>query len=298
MAFKRHVSDAFVRALNECYDHPGSWWRRVVDDPAAFIAIRNGYLNAYVAGGSLLRVGHSSRQGITCSIHEEYLIRRSPKAYVELTSDSTPKVEFVCGTDGLAKYYPDIKNRIKRFAHPERMGENIVAAQLPEIVDMEAAFSWAKGGARRGRTGRVDLVALAPSGQLVMSEAKLLSSPELRNGSRPSVLDQVKDYRNWVRQDRDDIICAYQHVLALSGKLRGRFFRNRLRQLSGTQITEVYDRPRLLIFGFDQRQKREELRPLIDSLCRGTADGHLSVADIAVVGDPRNLTARTLLRGI
>jgi len=68
MAFTRHLGDPFVDALNDCYQREGSWWRRIADDPDVFIAIRDGYLNVYVSGGSLLRVSHTRSEGLVCSI--------------------------------------------------------------------------------------------------------------------------------------------------------------------------------------------------------------------------------------
>ena len=298
MAFTRHLGDPFVDALNDCYQREGSWWRRIADDPDVFIAIRDGYLNVYVSGGSLLRVGYTRSEGLVCSIHEEYLILRSPRAYVRLTRDQTPEVEMVQGTDGLAARYSAIKRRIARFSHPERAGENVIASRLPCIVDMEAAFSWEKGEPRRGRVGRVDLVALAPSGKLVLIEAKLLASPELRDGDPPSVVCQLGDYHAWLRKDRLQLVKAYQHVIELYRRLRGRFLQERVNQLADTKVLDVHARPRLLIFGFSEREKREYLKPLVAGLCQSSSDGRPTVDDIVTVGDPRNLTGRALLRGV
>jgi hypothetical protein len=268
------------------------------DDPDAFIAIRGNYLNVYVNGGSLLRVGHSPRKGLVCSIHEEYVILRSRRPYIELGSEDAPQVKLVRGTEGLATHYPDIKLRVARFSHPERAGENTIAARMPQVLDMEAAFSWDKGDGRRGRVGRVDLVALAPSGRLVLVEAKMLANPELRDSDCPSVVSQLRDYTAWLRDDREQVLVAYRHVLDLYGQLRGRFFEKRAEALSGTSILDVHDRPRLLIFGFNRRQKRDELTPLLTSLCSGPERGRPNVNDVVAVGDPSNLTSRTLLWGL
>ncbi len=298
MAFARRLSRAFVTALNECYETKGSWWRKCTDDPDAFIAIRGNYLNVYVNGGSLLRVGHSPRKGLVCSIHEEYVILRSRRPYIELTSEGAPQVELVRGTAELATYYADIKRRVARFSHAERAGENTIAARMPQVLDMEAAFSWDKGDGGQGRVGRVDLVALGPSGRLVLIEAKLLASPELRDGHCPSVVTQIRTFTDWLRDEREQVLAAYRHVLNLYGQLRGRFFQKRAEALSGTSVLDVHDRPRLLIFGFNQRQKRDELQPLLAGLCRGPERGRPNTNDIVAVGDPRNLTTRTLLRGL
>ena len=54
--FSRGLRVEFVEALNELYDQPGSWWRRLVDDQGLFLAVRDNYVNVYWLGCSLLRL--------------------------------------------------------------------------------------------------------------------------------------------------------------------------------------------------------------------------------------------------
>ena len=53
----------FVEALNELYDQPDSWWRRLVDDRSLFLAVRDNYVNVYWLGCSLLRLNTVGEPG-------------------------------------------------------------------------------------------------------------------------------------------------------------------------------------------------------------------------------------------
>jgi len=287
-----------VEALNERYRDQGSWWHKVVEDPAAFIAVRRNCLNVYVNGGSLLKITHSPQEGLICSIHEEYLVLRSERAYVRLAADETPQVAMVSGTEGLVRHYRAIKRRIARFGHAERMGENLIACTLPEILDMEAAFGWSRGSGRRSRVGRVDLVAVSRSGRLVLIEAKLFTNPDLRNAERPIVIGQLHDYHKWQRADQLDIIAAYDNVVKLYRQLEGRFFAERVSHVPDPPNLTLYDRPRLLVFGFDRKQQRNELPAVLTPVLEAMNDVGMTPQDLVTVGSPGNLTARKLLAGV
>ena len=43
-----------MEALNELYDQPDGWWRRLLDDEELFLAVRDDYVNIYYLGCSLL----------------------------------------------------------------------------------------------------------------------------------------------------------------------------------------------------------------------------------------------------
>ncbi len=56
MAFQRTLDQEFIDALNRLHDQPSSWWRKLVDSPDVFLAIRNNCINAYSRGMSIGKI--------------------------------------------------------------------------------------------------------------------------------------------------------------------------------------------------------------------------------------------------
>ena len=88
--FSRGLQVEFVEALNELYDQPGSWWRRLVDDQGLFLAVRDNYVNVYWLGCSLLRL-KPQEGGVFGEVHYKYLLRPrlTTSEYIKIV-DGTP----------------------------------------------------------------------------------------------------------------------------------------------------------------------------------------------------------------
>jgi hypothetical protein len=69
--FKRGISQPFVDRLNDEYDAEG-WWKAIADDRELFIAIRDGYINVYWKGNSLLKLWQAGND-LVGEIHYKYL---------------------------------------------------------------------------------------------------------------------------------------------------------------------------------------------------------------------------------
>jgi hypothetical protein len=96
----------------------------------------------------------------------------------------------------------------------------------------------------------------------VVVEAKLYSNGELRAKGTPKVCGQLVDYHRFLTAQRRPLEVAYRNVVSIFGQLRGGFFEKRAghpnwRKGMDTPNSIIIDPvPRLLIFGFDELQKR------------------------------------------
>jgi hypothetical protein len=270
MAFQRALDQEFIDALNQLHDQPSSWWRKLVDSADVFLAIRNNCINAYSCGmsiGKIVREGTSIR----LLVHEEYLTLTGRDPYVDLLSGQTSRVrQVVFDEKGYLAHLSRIKKRAGRFAGDERKGTNKVACRVLTVLDMESAFedkldqepdpeSETEVLADRGR---MDLIVLTSDLRLVVVEAKLYSNGELRAKGTPKVCGQLEDYHRFLTAQRRPLEVAYRKVVSIYGKLRGGFFEKRAghpnwRKGMDTPNSITIDPvPRLLIFGFDELQKR------------------------------------------
>ena len=277
MPFDRHLNSDFVAALNELHDRhdrKDNWWYKLVNDPRVFIAIRNNSLNAYVAGGSVGRIAWRNRS-IRFAVNHAYLVfpdRASRNPYIDLMNPAEELQPLVInGPADFVEHFKEIKRAVKTLSGFERQGENRIAADVTEVIDIEAAFDTAEESKDRDAKpsqGRIDLMAVDGNGKIVTTEAKLFRNSELRATITPAVCGQLVSYHQWLSSSGGEIEAAYLKVLKYYRELKGRFFRRRCREpWRGLSVDPI---PRLLIFGFDAHQ-REGLKFVRDSICNGVS---------------------------
>jgi hypothetical protein len=293
-AFKRSLQHDLVARLNELAEHEGSWWHKVVNDKDAYIAIRDGYLNVYVYGGALLKVSWDT--DIACSIHHKYLtVPENESRYVTLDRDSSDSVAVIHTTREFAENYEGVKRQIKLYSHAERAGVGVLASTQPWVIDVEIAFASHHENADDSEAeprgaDRVDFVAIHPTlGRVAFCEAKLYTNGELRSTTKPKVAQQLSAYRRLLANEDKarQISSAYSAVAKLYRQMTGQFFETRRQFLESLPETiHVETDPRLVIFSFDDVQKKHELRPLTARL--------MTQCGI----DKRNIIARGDISGI
>ena len=258
-----------------------SWWRELLDYRFQGVdgerhwlalAVRNGYLNAYVEGQSVLRISFDNVTRPAClraKIHHKYLGNAVNQVYK--TFDGV-RVEGIPYTPG--RSLNDWVVNAQRFAKPksdsgdysEKQGVAVIAGRNPHVIDLEMGLP--------GKVApRIDMVTLERAGSaigIVFYEAKLFSNPGLRaRNSQPKVLEQLDGYETWLTSaDRMvEVINAYRETCKLLISLR---------EMQGTPVDEliveasmagsnlmVDPRPRLIVFGFkeselDHQWKRHE----------------------------------------
>jgi len=303
MPFVRDLDPTFVASLNRLHEDTGSWWHRLANDPEVFLAVRNNAINAYANGGSVGRIRWDGNT-IKLLVHHAYLVfpdRAAQAPYVDLLDPAGPPKPVVITTaDEFAAHLKRIKTVVRTHSHRERRGENEIAARLPLVIDIEAAFDTATEETESEfegdtlRQGRIDIVAVSQEGRLVFTEAKVFKNRELRSTRVPAVCEQLVLYHRWIKEHVDEIQAAYARLRSTYRDLRGGFFQNRFENVNADLTIDPV--PRLLVFDFDSHQEKAA-KPIRESVCEGVARAIPSFTrdHIRFVGSSNNVAAGHLL---
>ena len=200
--FNRGVSDEFVEALNTEYRKRHSWWRPFVDDDELFLAVREGYVNVYHCGGSILELKRPYGRRFKGKVHHKYVGRKKPNGhYVSVDQD---ELGSLC--------VADLKIRAKEHARNEKSDvHQVIHANRGRILDVEIRIP--------GSGSQFDL-AMIFDGCLRFYEAKVASNPSNR-WSTPRVVDQIRRYAESIAANRESIVNSYQRVISNLTALRG-----------------------------------------------------------------------------
>jgi len=247
-----------------------------------FPAVRDGYMSFYYAGGSLFKYGANG-----FSTHIKY-------AFVPKGSDDCYVTQEKFGTElepDFEKGYKKIKERCELYAGDEDTGVSNLYIFSPVskkkegnifLVDIEVAFTAEKDdkiGKKRNTTDRIDILLYDnEERQLLFCEAKLFSNGETRadKGRTPAVVEQLDRYNDQIAKNEKRIREQYAKHFEV------------LHDLFGTNLNppeKVYKHCGLLLFGFDNDQKKGRLEKHLPGLGE-----HKCYAK----GEPNDLTAQTL----
>ena len=294
--FNRGLQLEFVEALNELYDRPVSWWRRLVDDRDLFLAVRGNYVNVYYLGCSLLRL-KSQAKGVVGEVHYKYLLRPTlaTSEYIRIRDgrpESLPPVEHMF--TGSLVDLDALKTAARPYAGLEKAGVHDVVLSNWNVVDVEIAFATGESDKSETSVPRVDFAVLQQRNrhfELVFFEAKDFTNTELRAAgcADPKVVGQIDGYAALLRDRHDEIVDSYRAVCDNLLNLRGLPERHPKRHemlrsiVSGSTPLMVNVEPRLVVFGFDADQRdgehwkahRDKLKDRLGDrvLLRGNAKG-------------------------
>jgi len=272
--FNRRVRASWMTALSDQAQHKG-WWRELLDyrykgvDGGMYplaLAVRDGYLNAYVEGQSVLKIKFDNAAKpirLQAEIHHKYLkmaVGQEYKIFDGVMVDNTPYIPGLsidCWTKRAQTYAlaKSAKNCVS-----EKQGIAVIVGQSPNVIDLEMALP--ASATDRPVADRIDIVALERAGSainIVFYEAKLFSNKRAlraKNG-QPTVLEQLDRYEAWLTSDNRiaEVIDAYRETCRLLVELR---------EMQGIPVDElimeasiagsnlqVDPRPRLIVFGYD-----------------------------------------------
>jgi len=258
-----------MNTLSEQAQHKG-WWRELLDyrfkgvDGGIYplaLAIRDGYLSAYVEGQSVMKIKFADAAEPPClraEMHYKYLggeYRVFDGMEVERTI-YIPGKSIDCWIEKARSFAePKLGNGV----FSEKQGIAVIVGRNPNVIDLEMALPASAKGRRVA--DRIDIVALERAGSainIVFYEAKLFSNPSLRaKNFQPKVLEQLNKYENWITSDNrmTEVIDAYRETCRLLIALR---------EMQGIPVDElivkasmdgsnlqVDPRPRLIVFGYD-----------------------------------------------
>ncbi|MGF6599670.1 hypothetical protein P3T23_004398 [Paraburkholderia sp. GAS448] len=307
--FRRAMSPQLKAALTS--DNVPAWWRAMVSDPELFVAPRDGYLNVYYKGNSLVRLIASSDGQLVGEVHYKYLLRPElANAYWKMTHDGKLGNGDVSNLR-LSDFFHDLndlaslKRASKNFSGVEKSGIAKILARNPNVIDLEVAFGTPPdGGEEKSKIPRIDLIAAhrhEDGVALAFYEAKDYGNVELRS-SEPKdvpVLNQMRKYEEEISRRRVEIAEAYRNhcqdlleilpVSNTSHKGGGDSFsaRRELLEFVAYHPEKLYIalQPRLLVFGFDQAQKTHAGWKIhLERL-----EGGLSESRVIAMGDPAGI---------
>ncbi len=262
--FNHGIDERFVKKLNAEYER-GGWWRSMASDPDLFIAIRDGYVNVYWKGNSLLKLTLDG-EGLVGETHYKYLLRNdAPKQYVRVDGG------VVKLPDASALFHADLSDvpALKRAAAPfvgeEKAGVHQIVLSNPNVVDVEVTFGLKGNGEKAPATRRIDFAALRPAAggaEIVFYEAKLFSNSEVRaaGDTPPPVAGQIEGYRRLLVEHAPNVESSYRKVCGNLAALHGVQARyagslDLMRRLaSGEAVLDVSEAVWLVVFGFDSDQ--------------------------------------------
>ncbi len=292
--FSHVIGVPFVDRLNREYSLDG-WWKAIADDRELFVAIRDGYLNVYWKGNSLVKLRFEGGELIG-ETHYKYLLRPEveTQTYVRIENGETklasPENLFMPDITDLAA----LKRAANAYAGDEKKGVHQIVLSNANVIDVEIAFSTENEKTKLVTAKRIDFSALkmAPSGpEIVFFEAKLFTNKEIRaDGPVVPVFDQLRQYGDFLRDGKNvsNLISSYRQTCGNLAALEGVCSRygsmlEVMKEAATNKIDlKINSDVRLVVFGFDSDQRdgkvwaghRQKLEVLGENLLlKGNAHG-------------------------
>lgn len=285
--FNRGLSDGFVEALKSNYSKPESWWRPFLNNKESVIAIRKNYLNVYYRGASLLELRQSPDKTIRGSIDYKYLLRPklepAKREYVAIVDGKPciPEDAFMKDLNEIGGHITDLQKAAKPYTDAEKTGVHHIFQGNPNILDVEIAIT----GDRETSSRRLDFAAVQEADLAILFyEAKTFANL-IENETK--VVEQMERYTHLLEECRSDIVRSYGRICKNLYELYGLTQRHPKRHeflgriLNKTTDLHVDVQPILVVFGFDDDQKKGRLTQLRNRLeaelgknmvvCRGEA---------------------------
>jgi len=253
MSFERKLEKSLIDKLK----NSDLWQKPLKEDceeQNVFFAVRNNDIGLYYKGGKLF--GFDINEFKT---HIKYasVIDNADTYYLTEKELATKKL-----ISDFKGNYDRIKDNCKLYSGIEAQGvseiyhkysylsdENVV------VLDIEISFE-AVDKTSGKKQGRIDILLYNKEKQaLKFVEAKHYSNPEIWSKTKPKVIGQINNYEKQIKKNKNEIITAYTNYIEAINAV---FFDLKL-PLPRT----VEDKVSLLIFGFDDDQKKGRLQKLI-----------------------------------
>jgi hypothetical protein len=235
------------------------WQNKIKNDcinQNVFFTIRNNRIDLYHKGGLLFTF-------------DETGFKTHIKYAAVIGSDDDDQQNYLTESDleklKIPSYYSGygrIKENCSKYSGVEAAGVSALYhnhSYLSEkdmvVLDIEVSLKSIEGEGKK--QDRVDVVLLnKKTGTIQFVEAKHFSNKELwRPKEKPAVTKQIKRYEGQVKMRRNDLLTEYQEYVKCI---------NDIFTLSLPGPTAIDDRVTLLIFGFDNDQKKGRLDKFIN----------------------------------
>jgi hypothetical protein len=291
---KRGLSGAQITGLKGLADKPDdNWWKEVLESKDLLLAVRNGYLNAYVKGQSVFKIafgkGSSSGSEPRLAIHYKYLVKPDLEKKDPYVSFNGSKFDIepdeIINTEYESKLtLPQLIKTAARFAGPEKRGVHKIARKEPKVVDLEIAFT--KAGENGDLSApRMDIAVLVPTesggAELVFCEAKCADNPELwgleklpkgAKGLPPperstAVIAQIRKYEQFIqaKEAQESLIEGYvrvcRNLVEISSQSPARPVDDLVRQVAeGKRELSIHPHVFLLVYDFGEDEKKGRIK--------------------------------------
>jgi hypothetical protein len=292
--FNRGIDPRFVDRLNAEYER-GGWWRAIACDRDMFVAIRDGYLNVYWNGCSILQLFLNGEK-LLGKTHYKYLLRSNlPKPYVQIDDGVVQLPDPATLFHSDLSDVPALKRAAAAYVGEEKKGVHQIVLSNPNVIDVEVTFGIEGNETDGPATRRIDFAALRPAGdgsEICFYEAKDFTNKELRaKGDDIPVLNQIEGYRKLLIAHGQGVMRSYRAVCGNLTALQG--VRERYaaaldqmqRLASGEANLSVNEAVRLVVFGFDGDQKEGKVWTDHNKKLGEALNGHLLLR-----GHPKGFT--------
>ncbi|MET4481611.1 hypothetical protein ABIB66_006171 [Bradyrhizobium sp. F1.13.3] len=281
---------AGLKGLAESLDD--NWWKEVLESNKLLLAVRNGYLNAYVKGQSVFKIGFgkggSGGSEPRLAIHYKYLVKpdlENKDPYVSfdgktfhLEPDTIVNREFESKLT-----LPQLIRTAARFAGAEKSGVHKIASNEPKVIDLEIAFT--KAGENGDLSApRMDIAILVPGetggAELVFCEAKCADNPELWNREKApkgakapatplhstAVIGQIKKYEQFIRAEEtqqsliDGYVSVCKNLVEIGRQSSARQVDDLVRKIAEGLNLSIHPHVYLLIYDFGEDEKKGRIK--------------------------------------
>ncbi len=239
------------------------WWKDLLslwrpsgepsDDHGLRLAIRNEYMNFYRRGQSIARIKRDQNGGFESEIHIKYVDPSNTSRgneYVTLHKGwilrNREQWKPYQGVGQLKEWIEVID---KRYAGIEKTFVDDVVAANPNIIDLEMGLPAWKSPKNAPRIDLVEIVTTAEGNRVVFWEAKRASDSRSRSETKPKVLAQLDQYRDFLSaKDRVDLVAeAYKNTAVLLVQLRSMADKLGEEHPLGPAIIDVAEHSRLTV---------------------------------------------------
>jgi len=232
-----------------------SLWSNQIDQDCknqnVFLAIRDNRIDLYHKGGKLFTYDSS---GFKTHLKYASVITSTEKDYLNESELSDYKL-----TSDFESNYQRIKENCSNYSGFEALGvsdlyhkHSYLSGSNVVVLDIEISFESLD---KKNNQDRIDILLYnIDSKTLQFVEAKHFTNKEIWSKTTPEVISQIKRYESQIAKSKADILFEYVE------------YTNRLNSIFGKSLPvpeNIEDSVTLLIFGFDNDQKKGRLKKLI-----------------------------------
>ena len=216
-----------------------------------FFTIRNNQVDLYHKGGLLFCFDNS---GFKTHIKYASVITPNEKDYLTEKELTTYKLASDFETNHLR-----IKENCKNYSGIEALGvsniyhnNSYLSNNNVVVLDIEISFESLN---KENKQDRIDILFFNKSTKtLQFVEAKHFSNNEIWSKTTPKVINQINRYESQIKKRKIEILSEYKEYVKNINKIFG---------ISLPEPIDIDEKVTLLIFGFDNDQKKGRLKELV-----------------------------------